>query len=115
MPEGDNELSDEYCKETDICCPLGELLGQFPKLKDQFTSLQSTIPQSIPEAELLQLTDKLQHLMMMLQPAHQPSEEQCTKPCRPTQTLCIQHGEKQTLTQPCSKISPHLMGRTPQR
>ena len=34
MSEGDNELSDESCKETDTHHPLAELLEQFYQLKD---------------------------------------------------------------------------------
>ena len=60
MPEEDNESSDEY--------PLDEHLEQFKQLKDQFANLKSTTPQFTPTAELTQLTDKLQHLTMMLQP-----------------------------------------------
>ena len=66
MPEGDNESSDEYCEETDTHHPLGELLEQFCKLKDQFACLKSTTPHSTPTAELSHLIDKLQHLTMML-------------------------------------------------
>ena len=44
MPEGDNDSSDEYCEETDICHPLADLLEQFQQLKDKFASLKSTIP-----------------------------------------------------------------------
>ena len=77
MPEGDNESSDEYCEETNTCCPLAELLEQFWQVKDWFTSLKSTTPQSTPTTELTKLTDKLQHLTMMLQPhlAPQSSKE----------------------------------------
>ena len=74
MPEGYNESSDEFCEETDTPHPLAKLLQQFHKLQDQFASLKSTIPQSPPAAKLLQLTDKLQHLTMMLQPVPLPSE-----------------------------------------
>ena len=69
MSEGDSESSDEYCEEIDTCHPLFELLEQFCQLKDQFTSLKFTTLQSTPTAELSQLTDKLQHLTMTLQPA----------------------------------------------
>ena len=40
MPEGDNELSDKYCEETDTHHPLPELLEQFCQLKDQFSKLK---------------------------------------------------------------------------
>ena len=91
MPEGDNESSDEYCKETDTCYPLAELLEQFRQLKDQFASLKPTTPQSTAMAELMQLIDKLQHLTMMAQPhsAHQPNEEPVHKTMQVyTDTLC---------------------------
>ena len=71
MPRGDNESSDEYCEETDICHPLAELLEQFWQLKDQFASLKSTTPKSTPMAVLTQLTDTLQHLTMTPQ-THSP-------------------------------------------
>ena len=65
MPEGENESSDEYCKENNTYHSLAELLEQLWQLKDQFTSLKSH--QSTPTAELPQLTDKLHHLTVMLQ------------------------------------------------
>ena len=105
MPEGDIESSDEYCEETYTHCPLAELLEQFRQLKDQVASLKSTTPQATPAAELMQLTDKLQHLTMMLQPAQNH--------------VCI-HGHLACNTQRIKphhhhapKIFPHLMGRTP--
>ena len=75
MPEGDNDSFDEFCEETDTCCPYAELLEQFKQFKNQFVSLKSTTPQSTSTEELSQLTDKLQHLNMMPQPALQSSEE----------------------------------------
>ena len=68
MPEGYNELSDEYCEETDTHHPLAELLQQFQQLKELFASLKSTIHQSTPTTEMMQLTGKLQHLTMILKP-----------------------------------------------
>ena len=53
MPKGNNESSGEYHEEIDTHCPLAELLEPFW--------------QSTPTAELTQVTDKLQHLTMMLQ------------------------------------------------
>ena len=94
MPEGDNELSDKCCEETDTHRPLAEILEKFCHLKDQFASLKSNTSQSAPTAELSQLTDKLQHITMMLQPGHSPVRNQCTKPCWPTQTPYVQHKEK---------------------
>ena len=67
IPKGDNESSDKYCEETDTHHPLAEFLEQFWQPKGQFASLKSTTPQSTPMAELMQLTDKLRHLTMMLQ------------------------------------------------
>ena len=52
MANGDNELSDEYCEETDTHHPLDELLEQFWQLNDQFASSKSTTHQSTPMAEL---------------------------------------------------------------
>ena len=66
MPKGDDESSDEYCEETNIHHPLAELLEQFWELKDQLASLKPTTSQSTPLAELMQLTDTLQHLTMIL-------------------------------------------------
>ena len=96
MLEEDNELSDEYCEQTDTCHPLAEILEKFCQIKDQFISLKSTTPESTPTAELSQLTDKLQHLTMMLQPVHTPSEDHCRNPCRHTQKPCAQHTVNQT-------------------
>ena len=76
MPKIDNESSDKYCEETDTHCPLAELLEQFKQPRDQFTSLKSTTPQSTSTAELMQLTDKLQHLILMLQPHSSPQSNE---------------------------------------
>ena len=75
MPEGDNDSSDGYCEETDTCHPIPDLLEQFQQLKNQFASLKSNTPQSTPTEELSQLTDKIQHFTMALQPTPQSSEE----------------------------------------
>ena len=86
MPEGDNESSDECCEKTDTHHPLAELLEQFHQLKDQFASLNSTTSQSHPQQNCYssQITcstsprcsDQLPSLV----------RNQCTKPCRCTQT-----------------------------
>ena len=73
--EGDNGSSDEYCEENDTWHPLADLLVQFQQLKNQFANLKTKTPQSTPTEELSQLTDKLQHLTMVLQPAPQSSEK----------------------------------------
>ena len=73
--EGDNDSSDEYCEENDTYHSLADLLTQFQQLKNQFASLKSNTPQYTPIEELSQLTDKLQYLTMVLQPAPQSSEE----------------------------------------
>ena len=57
MLERGNELSDEYCEETNTHHPLSELLEHFCQLKDQFESLKSNTPQSTPAVEMSQLTD----------------------------------------------------------
>ena len=62
-------------KKLTLATILAELLEQFWQLKDQFASLKSTTHQSTSTAELTQLTDKLEHLTVMLQlhlapPAH---------------------------------------------
>ena len=91
ISKGDNQLSDEYSKETDTCCPLNELLEQFWQLHDQFSHLKSATHPPTPMAELTQLTDKLQHLTMMLQPhpAPMPNEEPVHKTMQAyTDTLC---------------------------
>ena len=75
VPEGDNDLSNEYCVETDNYQSLADLLEQFQQLKNQFSSLKSNTPQSTPIDKLLQLTDKLHYLTMVLQPTPQSSEE----------------------------------------
>ena len=70
-------------------CPLADLLEEFQKLKNQFASLKSNSPKSKPTEEMSQVTDKLQHLIMALQPAPSLVRSLCTKPCRHTQTLCM--------------------------
>ena len=77
MPRKDNESSDDYSEQTDTHHPLAELLEQFQQLQDQFAYLKSATHSPAPMTELMQLTDKLQHLTMMLQPhpMHQPNEE----------------------------------------
>ena len=112
VPEGDNDLSDEYCEETDTCHPLADLLEQFQQLTNQFPSLKSNTPQSTPTGELSQLTDKLQHHTMVLQPVPHPVRNQCTRPCRHTWTPSMQHRGNPISPQPHSKIFPHLMGKT---
>ena len=69
--------------------PLADLLQQFQQLKNQFANLKFNTPQSTPTEELLHLTDELQHLTMVLQPAHQSSEESVHKTMQAyTYTLC---------------------------
>ena len=110
--EGDNDSSDEYCKETDNCHPLTDLLEQFQQLKNQFASLKSNTPQSTSTEELSQFTDKLQHLTMALQPAPQSSEEPVHKTIQVyMEILCTTQGYPVS-QQPCSKISPYLMAKT---
>ena len=81
MPEGDNESSDDYSEETDTCHPLAELLEQFQQLQP-ICLLEICHQPPTSAAELMQLTDKLQHLTMTLQPylTLQPNEEQVPKP-----------------------------------
>ena len=61
--DGLNDSSDKYCEETDTCQPLAN------SLKTNLKNLKSNTPQSTPTEELSLLTDKLQHLAMVLQPA----------------------------------------------
>ena len=99
MSEGDSNSYDEYCDETDTCCPLADPLEQFQQLKNQFSSLKSTTPLSTPTEELLQLTDKLQHLTMVLQPAPQSSEEPVHKTMEAyMDTLCTTQRESNLST-----------------
>ena len=96
MPKEDNESSEKHCEETNIYHPLVELLEQFWQCKDQFTSLKSTTSKSTPMAELMHLTDKLQHLTVMLQPhsATQPSKKPVHKIMQHyTDTLCAMQRE----------------------
>ena len=111
MPEEDNDSPNEY-KETDTHCPLADLLEQFQQIKKQFASLTLALPSPHPQKKLLQLPDKLQHLIMMLQPAPSPLKSQYTRQCSHTQTPYTQHKGNQISLLPCSKISPHLMGKT---
>ena len=116
MPKWDNESSDKYCEETDICHSLAELLEQLQQMKDQFASLKFTTLQSTPIAELMQLIDKLQHLAMILQLHSSPNlmRNQCTKLCRHTWIPWAWHRENHTSPCPCCRISPHLTYRTHQ-
>ena len=77
MLKGDNESCDKYSEETDTVLALGELLEHFLQLKYLFASLKSANHQPTPMAEMMQLTDKLQHLTVMihLHPVTQPNEE----------------------------------------
>ena len=79
IPERNNDPSDEYCEKTDTHCFLADLLEQFQQLKNQFLSLKSNTPQFTPTEELSQLTDKLQHLTMVLQPTPHSSVEPVDK------------------------------------
>ena len=92
--------SNEYCEETNTHHPLVDLIEQFQQLGNQFASLKSNTPQSTPTEELLQLTDKLQHLTMALQPAPQSSEEPVHKTMQAyTDTLhATKRGAKLTTT-----------------
>ena len=74
VPEGDNDLSDEYFEENDTHCPLADLLEQIQQFKNHFSCLKTNTHQSTPTEERSKLTDKLQHLTMMLQPAPKSSE-----------------------------------------
>ena len=91
MPEGDNDSSDNIVKKLTLT-PWADLLEQFQQLKNQFENLKSNMPQSTPTEELLQLTDKLQHLTMVLQPA---PPVQCLKPCRHTKRIQSHHNYAQ--------------------
>ena len=98
VPEGDNDLSNEYCEETDTCHPLADLLEQFQQLKNQFASLKSNTPQSTP-TELSQLTDKLQHVTMALQPVLESCEEPVHETMQAyTCTLCTTQRESNLTT-----------------
>ena len=86
-------------KKTDTHHPLADLLEQFQQLKNQLASLKSSTPQSTPTEELSQLTDKLQHLTMALQPAPQSSEEPVDKFMQAyMDTLCATQRESNLTT-----------------
>ena len=65
--------------------------------------------------ELTQLTDRLHHLTMTLQPHPAPSLKKnlYTQLCKHTQTPGMPHRERQTSPHSYSKISPHSMDKTP--
>ena len=114
--EGDNESSDKYSKENDTHHPLTKLLEQFWQLQDQFACLKSANHLPTPMAELMQLTDKLQHLTMYDTPTL-PAPQPNYKPVQKTMqayTLCLQHRDGQTSPWPCCRILPHSMDRAPQ-
>ena len=99
-------------KKLDTCYPFTDLLEQFQQLKNQFAISKSNTPQSTPTEEQSQITDKIQHLTMVLQPVPIAVRNQCTRPCRCTWTPCMQHRVNPISSQPCSKISPHLKCKT---
>ena len=68
MPQ-DHLVLDEYCEESDTCHHLADLEEQFQQPKKQFASKKSNTAICTLTEEMLQLTDKLQHLPMVLQPA----------------------------------------------
>ena len=76
MPKGHNESSNKCSEETDIHHPLAELLEQLWQLQEKFNYLKSATHPPTPTTELIQLTDKLQHLTMMLQPHPTPKPNQ---------------------------------------
>ena len=51
---------------------MAEFQEQFPQLQEQLTHLEPAIHPTTHMAELMQLTDKLQHLTMTLQPHPTP-------------------------------------------
>ena len=57
--------------------------------KNQFASLKSSTPQSTSKEELSQLTDKLQHLTMALQPTLESSEEPVHKTMQAYTDTCM--------------------------
>ena len=114
VPEGDNDSSAEYCEETDAHNPLADQLEEFQQHKNQFASLKSTTHQSGPTEELLQLTDKLQHLTMVLQLAPQSSEEPVHKTMQVYTDSLHAMQRKSNLTTTMLQDIPHWMGRTPQ-
>ena len=102
MLEEDNDSSDEYCEDTDTHCPLVDLLEQFQQLKNQFSNLKSNTFQI-----------KCSTLPWHCNQPHSLVRSQCTKPCSHTQTPSVQHRDNPISQQPCSKISPHVMDKTP--
>ena len=68
-------------KNLTLATPLAELLEQFQQHQDQFVYLKSAIHSIIHTLDMMQLTDELQHLTIMLQPhpSPQPSEDPMDK------------------------------------
>ena len=110
--KGDNDSSNENCEETDTCHTLADLLEQFQQLKNQFASLKSNISQSTPKEEPLQLTDKLQHLTMALQPVPQSSEEPVHKTMQAYMDTLHATQRIQSHHNQAPKIFLHFMGKT---
>ena len=67
-------------------------------------------------AELTQLTDKLQHITMMLKPhpTHQPNKEPMHKTKKAYSDTLHATQREENLTMAMLQISPHSMDRTPQ-
>ena len=108
---GDNESSNENSEETETHHPLAELL-QFQQFQNQLACLDSAIHPPTPMADLTQLTDKLQHLTMILQPhpTTHPIEEPMHKLSRLTDTLCTTQREA-NLTMTMLQESPTFDGQ----
>ena len=104
-PGQHSDSSDKYSEELYTHPTLAELLEQFQQLQDQFIYLKSATCPPTHMAELIQLTYKLQHLIMMLQ---LPSRMRniCTQLCKNTQTLCVPERGKphKILTPGCPNI-----------
>ena len=78
--------------------------------------MKSTIHPSTPTAELMQLTDKLQHLTMMLQlhSAPQPNEEPVHKTMQAYMDASGTIQREANLTTTMLQDIQHSMDRTPQ-
>ena len=95
MPRYESESSDKCNEEPDTHLHLAELQEQFQQLWDQLTHLESSTNPPAHILELTQLTDRLQHLSITLQPYTTPSLKRnpCTQLCKHTHTPCMPHRE----------------------
>ena len=103
MPGWESESSDKYSEEPNTHHHLAELQDQFWQLQDWLTHLELAIYPPTHTEELTQLTDRLQHLSMTLQPHPIPKPKE-----EPIHTTVQVHMDTLHATERERQISQHL-------